>query len=77
MGVILLMVVLGVALGMRPRSPALLVLAAISIAFCFVGIKMLMSVLGKIEEAVSGAAWGINMILAMFGGVMVLTRRTS
>jgi ABC-2 type transport system permease protein len=31
----------------------------------------LMSVLGKTEEAVSGAAWGSNMVMAMFGGAMI------
>ena len=32
---------------------------------------MLMSVIGKSEEAVSGAAWAPNMMMAMFGGGMV------
>jgi ABC-2 type transport system permease protein len=32
---------------------------------------MLMSVIGKSEEAVSGAAWGANVMMAMFGGGMV------
>jgi ABC-2 type transport system permease protein len=71
LGVVLVMVTLGVWLGMRPRSPALLALASISVAVCFVGIMMLMSVIGKTEESVSGAAWGANMIMAMFGGAMV------
>jgi ABC-2 type transport system permease protein len=71
LGVIAVMVALGIVLGMRPRSPALLLLASISVAFCFVGIMMLMSVIGKTEEAVSGAAWGANMFMAMFGGAMV------
>ena len=71
LGVIVVMVALGVWLGMRPRSPALLAVAALSVAFCFVGIMMLMSVIGKSEEAVSGAAWGANMFMAMFGGAMV------
>jgi ABC-2 type transport system permease protein len=63
--------VLGVWLGMRPRSPGLLALASVAIAFCFVGIMVLMSVIGKTEEAVAGAAWGANMIMAMFGGAMI------
>ena len=66
-----LMIVLGIALGMRPQSPGLLVLAGLSVAVCFVGVMMLMSVIGKSEEAVSGAAWGANMLMAMFGGAMV------
>ena len=69
--VILILIVLGTWLGMRPESPLLLALAAVCIAFCFVGIMMLMSVIGKSEEAVSGAAWGANMLMAMFGGGMI------
>jgi ABC-2 type transport system permease protein len=70
-GVIAAMVLLGTWLGMRPRSPALVALAAVSIAVCFVGIMVAMSVIGKSEEAVSGAAWTGNMLMAMFGGGMV------
>jgi ABC-2 type transport system permease protein len=71
LGVIVVMLALGIWLGMRPRNFAWLVLAAVSIAFCFVGIMMLMSVIGKTEESVSGAAWSANMLMAMFGGGMV------
>jgi ABC-2 type transport system permease protein len=70
-GVIGVMVALGMWLGMRPRSPALLVIAAVCIAFCFVGIMILMSTIGKSEEAVSGGAWAANMFMAMFGGGMM------
>jgi ABC-2 type transport system permease protein len=69
--VIGIMCLLGTWLGMRPRSPGMLVIASLCIAFCFVGIMMLMSVIGKSEEAVSGAAWGGNMLMAMFGGAMI------
>ncbi len=58
MGVIIMMIALGMFLGMRPRSPVLLAGASVCVAFCFVGIMTLMSVVGKTEEAVSGAAWG-------------------
>jgi ABC-2 type transport system permease protein len=70
-GVIAVMVVLGTWLGMRSRSPALLAIAAVCIAFCFVGIMVLMSTIGKSEEAVSGGAWAANMFMAMFGGGMM------
>lgn len=69
--VIVLMVALGTWMGMRPERPLLLALAAVCIGFCFTGIMMLMSVIGKSEEAVSGAAWGANMLMAMFGGGMI------
>ncbi len=71
MGVIVFMVILGMLLGMRPRSPWFLVLAAVCVAYCFVGVMMLMSVIAKSEEAVSGAAWGANIMMAMFGGAMI------
>lgn len=66
-----LMIALGVALGMRPGSYALLALAMVCVACCFVGIMMLMSVIGRSEEAVGGAAWGANVTMALFGGGMI------
>lgn len=66
-----MMVALGHALGMRPNSWALLVLGIVSMAICVVGIMMLMSVIGRSEEAVGGASWGANVIMAMFGGGMI------
>jgi ABC-2 type transport system permease protein len=71
LSVIVLMLILGICLGMRPRNFGELTAAALSIAFCFVGIMMLMSVICKTEESVSGAAWSANMLMAMFGGGMV------
>lgn len=65
------MVALGYALGMRPNSIVLLAIGIASLAFCVVGIMMLMSVIGRSEEAVSGAAWGANVLMAMFGGGMI------
>lgn len=69
--VCLFMTMLGLVLGLRPGNVPLLALATVCIAFCFVGVMMLMSVLGRSEEAVGGAAWGINIVMAMFGGGMV------
>lgn len=70
-GVITTMIFVGYLVGMRPRNPTLLVVATLSTAICFVGIMMLMSVIGRSEEAVSGAAWGANVVMAMFGGGMI------
>ncbi len=70
-GVIAFMTILGVALGMRPASYVSLSVAALSVAFCFVGIMMTFAVLGKTEQAVGGVGWVINMIMAMFGGAMI------
>jgi ABC-2 type transport system permease protein len=71
LAVVGVMIAIGSWLGMRPENYAFLALAAVCIAWCFVGIMMLMSVLGKSEEAVSGAAWSANMLMAMFGGGMI------
>ena len=57
--------------GVRPASWALLALAAICAAAGFVGIMMLISVLGKTEQAAAGAGWAIMMPLTMLGGGMV------
>ena len=56
---------------MKPGNYGLLVLAAFCVSICFVGIMMVMSVLGKTEQSVSGAGWAINMIMAMLGGAMI------
>ena len=69
--VILLMTVLGLSLGMRPHSYSMLAMATACVSFCFVGLMMLMSVLGKTEQSVNGAGWAINMVMAMLGGCMI------
>ncbi len=57
--------------GVKPDSPGLLAVAIISSGIAFVGIMMFLSVLGKTEQSVGGIAWGVLIILAMFGGGMV------
>lgn len=66
-----LMVLLGYVLGLRPVSYAKLLMACVCMAFCFVGIMMSMSVLGKTEQSVSGSGWAVNMVMAMLGGCMI------
>lgn len=58
-------------MGLRPLRWDLLVLAILAIAACFVGVMSLVANVGRTEKSVSGAAWGCNMILAMFGGGMI------
>jgi ABC-2 type transport system permease protein len=60
-----------VVFGVRPASYGLLALAIVCTCLCFVGIMMLLSVLGKTEQAAGGIGWAVLMILAMFGGAMV------
>jgi len=57
--------------GVRVNDPVILAIGIIATAFCFVGLSMLISVLGKTEESVGGAAWGILMVAAMTGGGMI------
>lgn len=60
-----------VVFGMRIESYPLYALGVVSIALCFVGIMMAIATIGKTEEAVGGAGWGVLLILAMLGGGMV------
>ena len=41
------------------------------VSLCFVGLMMLMSVIGKTEQAVGGAGWAIITMFCMFGGGMI------
>ena len=69
--VVTFMTILGIMLGMQPGSYVHLILATLATAFCFVGIMMTLSVLGKTEQSVAGSGWAINMIMAMIGGCMI------
>jgi ABC-2 type transport system permease protein len=71
-GIMLLLLLFGhFVFHIRLASPALLAMAIFSGAFCVVGIMMLLSVLGRTEQAVSGSAWGVMITMAMFGGGMI------
>ena len=69
--VIAMMSCLGYFLGMRPGNVLYLVMAALSVACCFVGIMMTLSLIGKTEQSVNGLGWMANMIMAMIGGCMI------
>lgn len=57
--------------GVRVTSwPGLLVSVAVA-AYCFVGLMMFISVLGRTEQAVAGAGWAILLVMSMTGGGMV------
>lgn len=57
--------------GVVPGSIALLALAILASAVAFVGIMMLLSVLGKTEQAASGFGWAVLLIFSMLGGGMI------
>ncbi len=71
LGVIEFMMGLGLLLGIQLARPGLLVMAAVFTALGFVGLMMLMSVLGKTEQSVGGAGWAIIVVMCLFGGGMV------
>jgi ABC-2 type transport system permease protein len=60
-----------IVFGVRPSSPPLLVLACVAASAGFVGFMMMVSSLGKTEQAVAGAGWAMLMPMAMLGGAMV------
>lgn len=55
----------------RPSSLGLLAVACLIIAVAFVGIMMLVSTLGKTEQAAAGAGWAVMLPMAMLGGGMM------
>jgi ABC-2 type transport system permease protein len=71
-GVAVILLIVGHFLfGVRLGNPLLLALAILCTSACFVGIMMLLATLGKTEQGVAGAGWGILMPLAMLGGGMI------
>lgn len=68
-GVPIVLLLLGVvAFGIRPSSWFHLTWAVVSMALCFVGVMMFLSVLGKTERAQAGIGWAVLLVLAMIGG---------
>lgn len=60
-----------VVFGVRFEQPLRVLAALSSAAVCFVGITMLLSLLGRTEQAVAGAGWAVLILMAMIGGGMV------
>jgi ABC-2 type transport system permease protein len=65
---VLLLAFATLCLGVHLGNLALLGLAILCASICFTGMMMLVSTLGKTEQSVAGAGWGIMMPLAMLGG---------
>ncbi len=57
--------------GVRPQSPLLLALGIACSAIAFVGIMMLLAVVGRTERSAAGIGWGTFLLMSMFGGGMV------
>jgi ABC-2 type transport system permease protein len=66
-----LFIIARIAFGVVPRSIPLLALAILTSSMCFVGIMMLLSVLGKTEQAASGISWAVLILMSMLGGGMI------
>lgn len=67
----LLIVIAKLLFDIRTPNITNLVMAIIATGICFTGLMMLISVLGKTEQAVAGAGWAILLVFSMLGGGMV------
>ena len=67
----LLLILAKVVFSVRLDNLGFLALALFSSAYCFVGLMMLISVIGKTEQAVGGAGMAIMLIMSMTGGGMI------
>jgi ABC-2 type transport system permease protein len=56
---------------LRPMSYALLLMAVLSTSVAFVGIMMLLSVVGRTEQAAGGIGWAVLIMMSMLGGGMI------
>lgn len=68
---ILLFVFFYLVFGVRAQSMIHLLLAFACSSFAFVGVMMLISVMGKTEAAVGGIGWAVLIVMAMTGGGML------
>lgn len=66
-----LLLIAAAVFNVHPQSVWLLAVAVACVAFAFVGIMMLLSVLGKTEQSAGGIGWAVLLVMAMIGGGMV------
>lgn len=59
------------AFEVRIERIGLLALSLLAVATCFVGLMMLLSVLGRTHRSASGITWAVLLVMAMTGGGMV------
>lgn len=65
---VLMLVIAGLFFDVTPDSIALLAMSVLSTSVAFVGIMMLLSVLGKTERSAAGIGWAILLCMSMIGG---------
>ncbi|HET9253115.1 MAG TPA: ABC transporter permease [Candidatus Eisenbacteria bacterium] len=68
---VLLLAFGSLVLGVRIASVPKLAAAVLACAFCFVGLMMLISTLGRTHQAVAGAGWALLLVQSMTGGGMI------
>lgn len=68
---VMLLLFFTLVFGVRAGSYPNLALAFVSATFAFVGVMMLISVLGKTEASAGGVGWALLLVMAMTGGGMV------
>jgi ABC-2 type transport system permease protein len=66
-----LFVIARLVFGLVPGSVPLLAFAIISSSIGFVGIMMLLSVLGRTEQSAGGIGWAVLIVMSMLGGGMI------
>ncbi|MFH1733594.1 MAG: ABC transporter permease, partial [bacterium] len=67
----MLFVIFTIFFNVQAGSILFFIMALASSAICFVGIMMLLSVLGKTEASAGGIGWAALLIMAMLGGGMI------
>ena len=71
LGVSVFLLAIGYAMGVRPTSWPLLILAVLAVGVCFVGIMMLLAALSPSERSAGGLGWGVLLVCSMIGGGMI------
>jgi len=66
-----LLIVANLVFDVVPGSTANLAAAVFSISVAFVGIMMLLAVLGKTERSAGGIGWAALLVMSMMGGGMI------
>lgn len=67
----LLLTTARIVFGVVPTSIPLLAIGLITTALCFVGVMMLLSVLGRTEASAAGIGWALILVMMMVGGAAV------
>jgi len=70
-GGVVLFAFFAIVFHVRPNSYSLLAAAIVFSSLAFVGVMMLISVLGKTEASAGGIGWAVLLFMAMTGGGMI------